>query len=208
ALATGSLPKRAQTAKKLGQLDDPRILDVLTALQLGNLYAEKSNDPAVAIADKSGNYVNAITGEKIPANATAELKRVPINNSMRTQLRTLLATLNLNSKNASIRLGAVNRMIADGVDENIIGLLQERQKTEPDDDVRSAITTAVALLNLQSDDVQVRMGAVSLLRGSLQQEVRTALQNIAHNDADTKVRQQAQSALDSIEDRIAVYRLS
>jgi urea transport system permease protein len=208
ALTTGSLPKRAQTAKKLGQLDDPRILDVLTALQLGNLYAEKSNDPAVAIADKSGNYVNAITGEKIPANATAELKRVPINNSMRTQLRTLLATLNLNSKNASIRLGAVNRMIADGVDENIIGLLQERQKTEPDDDVRSAITTAVALLNLQSDDVQVRMGAVSLLRGSLQQEVRTALQNIAHNDADTKVRQQAQSALDSIEDRIAVYRLS
>lgn len=208
ALTTGSLPKRAQTAKKLGQLNDPRILDVLTALQLGNLYAEKSNDPVVAIADKSGNYVNAITGEKIPADATAELKRVPINNNMRTQLRSLLATLNLNSKNASIRLGAVNRMIADGVDENIIGLLQERQKTEPDDDVRSAITTAVALLNLQSDDVQVRQGAVSLLRGSLQQEVRTALQNIAQNDADTKVRQQAQSALDSIEDRIAVYRLS
>jgi urea transport system permease protein len=205
-LTTGSLPKRAQTAKKLGQLDDPRVLDVITALQQGNLYAGKSSDPVVAIVDK-GNYLDAITGEKIPADATGELKRVPINNSMRSQLRTLLATLNLNSKSASVRLEAVNRMIADGVDENIIGLLQTRQKTEPDDDVRTAITTAVALLNLQSDDVQIRLDAVALLRGSLQQEVRTALQDIAQNDADNKVRQQAQSALDSIEDRIAIYRL-
>jgi urea transport system permease protein len=133
---------------------------------------------------------------------------VPINNTMRTQLRTVLAALNLNDKNADVRLDAVNRMIADGVDEDIIALLHERQKTEPDDDVRTAITAAVALMNLQSSEQQVRLDAIQILRGSLQQEVRTALLEIATNDADVKVKQQAQFALDSIEDRIAAFRLT
>jgi urea transport system permease protein len=208
ALTQGSLPKRAQTAKKLGKLDDPRVAGVIAALQQGNLYAEKSSDPVVAVVDKSGNYVDAISGEKIAANATESLKRVPINNTMRTQLRTLLAALNLNNKNPAVRLDAVNRMIADGVDEDIIVLLQERQKTEPDGDVRTAITAAVALMNLQSSEQQVRLDAITILRGSLQQEVRSALLEIATNDSDEKVKQQAQFALDSIEDRIAAFRLT
>ncbi|WP_323815188.1 urea ABC transporter permease subunit UrtB [Cellvibrio sp. NN19] len=207
-LTQGSLPKRAQTAKKLGVLDDPRVIDVITALQQGSLYAEKSSDPLVAIADKSGSYINAISGEKIPTEQTESLKRVPINNAMRSQLRTLLATLNLNSKNASVRLDAVNRMIADGVDEDVVNLLQERQKKEPDEDVRTAITSAVALLNLQSSDVQTRLDAISLLRGSLQQEVRTALQTLAAKDENEKVKQQAKFALESIEDRVAAFRFA
>lgn len=207
ALTQGSLPKRAQTAKKLAKLNDPRIAPIFAALQEGALYATKSDDPLVAIAGEADTFTNAISGEKITSD-TDELKRVPINNTMRTQLRTLLAALNLNDKNAGVRLVAVNRMIADGVDEDIIGLLQERQKTEPDDDVRTAITAAVALMNLQSSEQQVRLDAIQILRGSLQQEIRTALLEIATNDADAKVKQQAQFALDSIEDRIAAFRLT
>ena len=206
-LTQGSLPKRAQTAKKLAQLDDSRVASIIAALQQGLLYATKSSDPLVAIADKSGNFVNALSGEKI-ADDTSALKRVPINNTMRSQLRTVLAALNLNDKNPAIRLNAVNRMIADGVDADIIALLETRQKTEPDDDVRTAIAAAVALMNLQSSEQQVRLDAIKILRGSLQQEVRTALLEIATNDSDEKVKQQAQFALDSIEDRIAAFRFA
>ncbi|MFC3114143.1 urea ABC transporter permease subunit UrtB [Cellvibrio fontiphilus] len=207
ALTQGSLPKRAQTAKKLAQVDDARVAQVIAALQQGTLYATKSADPLVAIADKSGNYTNVISGENITANTDA-LKRVPINNTMRSQLRSLLAALNLNDKNPAVRLDAVNRMIADGVDEDIIDLLVERLTTEPDDDVRQAIATAMALKNLQSSEQQIRLDAIQILRGSLQQEVRTALTHIAANDSDEKVKQQAQFALDSIEDRIAAFRLA
>jgi urea transport system permease protein len=207
ALTQSSLPKRAQTAKKLAQLDDSRVASVIIALQQGSLYATKSSDPIVAIADKSRSYINVISGEKITDDISA-LKRVPINNTMRSQLRTLIAAINLNDKQASVRLDAVNRMIADGVDENIIDLLQARQKIESNDDVRTAITTAVALLNLQSSDRQIRLDAIQILRGSLQGEVRSALQEIADNDSDIKVKQQAQSALVSIEDRIAAYRFA
>lgn len=206
-LTQGSLPKRAQTAKKLAQLDDSRVAEVISALQQGTLYATKSSAPVVAIADKTGNYINVITGEKITGDTSA-LKRVPINNAMRGQLRSLLAALNLNDKNASVRLNAVNRMIADGIDEDIISLLTVRLNTEPDDDVREAIATAMALNNLQSSDQQIRLDAIQILRGSLQQEVRTALTEIAANDSDEKVKQQAQFALDSIEDRIAAFRFA
>ena len=116
ALTQGSLPKRAQTAKKLAQLNDSRVASVIAALQQGTLYATKSTDPLVAIAVKSGKFVNALNGETITGD-TSDLKRVPINNTMRSQLRTLLAALNLNDKQASVRLNAVNRMIADGVDD-------------------------------------------------------------------------------------------
>lgn len=206
ALTQGNLPKRAQTAKKLAAQDNPRTAQIIEALQTGNLYASKGNNPRVAIVNGK-TYTNALNGDKIIVN-TDELKRVPINNSMRTQLRTLLAQLNLNHKTATVRLDAVNRMIADGVDEDSIALLQERQKTEPDADVRDAITSAVALFNLQNADQQIRLDAIQILRGSLQQEVRTALSGIARNDADEKVKLQAQLALSAIDDRVAAFRLA
>ena len=206
-LTQGSLPKRAQTAKKLAQLDDPRAASIIAALQQGSLYATKAEDPLVAIVDANGKYNHAITGEKIDSD-TESLKRVPINNTMRTQLRTLLAQLNLNHKNAGIRLDAVNRMIADGIDEDTALLLLERQKTEPNSDVRDAIATGIAVFNLQSADIQTRLDAIQILRGNLMQEVRTALTDLAANDNDEKVRQQAGYALEGLEDKIAAFRLT
>ncbi len=174
-LTQGSLPKRAQIAKKLAAVDDPRVARIIEALQQGNLYASKGANPTVAII--TGKiYLDAISGEKL--GDTQSLKRVPVNNSMRTQLRSLLAQLNLNHKTAAVRLEAVNRMIADGVDESSIALLQERQKTEPDENVRTAINSAVALLNLHSNDQQARLDAIQTLRGSLLKEVRTALSDM------------------------------
>lgn len=206
-LVTGSLPKRAQTVQQLAQVDDPRVIPLISALQQGTLYATSGKDPLVAIATPNRRYINALTQEELDTNVSG-LKRVPINNGLRSQLRTLLATLNLNDKNAQVRLAAVLRMIADGIDDNIVSALQERQTIESDEDVRTAITTAVALLNLQSQETQIRLDAIQLLRGSLLQEVRTALHDTMHNDSEAKVKKQAKIALDSIDDRIAAFRFA
>ncbi|PUA30898.1 MAG: urea ABC transporter permease subunit UrtB [Cellvibrio sp. 79] len=206
-LTQGSLPARAQTAKKLAALKDERVAKIIGALQQGTLYATKDENPLVAIADEAGNYTNAISGEKIIGD-TEELKRVPINNSMRSQLRTLLAQLNLTHQDATIRLDAVNRMIADGIDEDSISLLQELQKSEANDGVRKAIDSAVALFNLHSNDQQLRLGAIEVLKDSLQQEVRTALSEVASNDTDEKVKIHAQLAIKAIDSSIAKYRFA
>lgn len=206
-LTQGSLPARAQTAKKLATLHDERVANIIASLQQGTLYATKSENPLVAIVDTNGNYTNAITGEKITED-TGSLKRVPINNSMRSELRTLLAQMNLNHNDAAARLDAVNRMIADGIDKDSISLLQNRYKNESDNSVRIAIDTAVALFNLHSEQQQLRLAAIQVLKTSLQQEVRTALSDIATNDADEKVKHQAQLAIKSIDSSIAKYRFA
>ncbi|HTF95410.1 MAG TPA: urea ABC transporter permease subunit UrtB [Cellvibrio sp.] len=206
-LTQGSLPARAQTTKKLASLNDERVVKVISALQQGTLYATKDENPLVAIAGEAGSYIDAISGEKI-TGSTGELKRVPINNSMRGQLRTLLAQLNLTHKDANIRLEAVNRIIADGVDEDSISLLQELQKTEGNENVRTAIDSAVALFNLHSEEQQKRLDAIETLKDSLQQEVRTALSEVASTDSDEKVKVHAQLAIKAIDSSIAKYRFA
>ena len=206
-LTQGSLPARAQTTKKLASLNDERVAKVISALQQGTLYATKDVNPLVAIAGEAGSYIDAISGEKI-TGSTGELKRVPINNSMRGQLRTLLAQLNLTHKDANIRLEAVNRIIADGVDEDSISLLQELKKTEGSENVRTAIDSAVALFNLHSEEQQKRLDAIEMLKDSLQQEVRTALSEVASTDSDEKVKVHAQLAIKAIDSSIAKYRFA
>ena len=206
-IVRGSLPKRAKAISSFSTLEDARVVDVLAALQQGNLYATSRGELEVAIVT-ANKHISVLSGEAIASDAAAGLKRVPINNTMRGQLRSLVAQLHLNHKDASKRLDAVQRMIADGLDEQTLALLVARQQIEPSDAVRDAITTASALMNLNSSDEQTRLDAILVLRGSLLTDVRTALSNTSTNDSSDKVRQQAQFALDSIDDRIAVFRLA
>ena len=206
-IVRGSLPKRAKAIAPFSTLDDSRVVDVLAALQQGNLYANNRGELEVTIVN-ANKHISVLSGEALASDATATLKRVPINNTMRGQLRSLVAQLHLNHKDTSKRLDAVQRMIADGLDEQTLALLLERQKIEPSDAVRDAITTASALMNLNASDEQTRLDAIQVLRGSLLTDVRTALLNTSTNDSSDKVRQQAQFALDSIDDRIAAFRLA
>ncbi|ACE84964.1 Branched-chain amino acid transport system / permease component domain protein [Cellvibrio japonicus Ueda107] len=206
-LVRSSLPKRSQAVSALVQLDDNRTFDILEALQQGSLYANTRGELYVAI-QRDNQQFNVIDGEAFSTEIRSELKRVPINNTLRTQLRSLLAQLNLNHKEPAKRLSAVKRMIADGVEESSINLLLERQKIEANDAVREHITTAVALFNLHNNDAHIRLDAVQILRASLLPEVRSNLETIASNDPDNKVKQQAQKALNSIDDRIATFRLA
>lgn len=207
AMTQGSLPKRGQAIKKLSALNDSRVVTLFEALQEGKLYANQSDDPTIAIIDENQNFTDALTGKLIAADQTADLKRVPINNTMRVQLRGMVAQLNLNHLDATIRNLAIQRMMTDGIDEDTKILLEERIKHEPDTDVRNRLGLAIALANLQNEQKQIRLDAVKILEGALEQEIRSALNNVAENDADSEVRTAAFLALESIEDRISTYRV-
>ena len=207
ALPQGSLAKRLQTIKKLSALSDKRVATVLEALQDGKLYATRGKPPVVAIKTDTG-FIHALSSESLDEESVGSFKRIPINNRMRGQLRSILAQLNFNDENPKVRLRAVERIISDGIDEENMELLQARLKTEPNTKVRDAITIAQALYNLGSDDAQLRGDAVELMKGSLLPEVRTALTNLSENDPDKNVRAKAKRALGTIEDRIGNYRLA
>jgi len=205
-MALASVPKRGALIDQVAGYDDERLVAIFTALLNGDLYAAKGEPALIAIAGKNQTYTNAFTGAQVAD--TAGLKRVPITNAMRNQLRSINSQLNISSKQADIRLNAVLQMIADGTDAATIELLKARLHKESDTRVREAITSALAIYNLHSDEEQTRLDAVQLLRGSLLQEARTALTQSAASDASPKVREQAQRALDSIADRVAMYRVT
>ncbi len=209
-MAQASVPKRGGFIDKAALYDDERLAAIFTALLEGKLYFAKGA-PAqvatarVAIIQNDSSYLDAFSGKPISQNTDA-FKRIPITNAMRNQLRSLNAQLNINNKQASVRHQAVLQMIGDGLDSSSIKVLKTRLNKESDSQVREAITTAVAINNLHNLEEQVRLDAVQLLRGSLLQEARIALGETAAKDASAKVKEQAQRALDSINDKVAMYR--
>src|SRR5690554_752073 len=203
-LPQGSLPQRAETIARLGALDDPRVIEVLTALQDGQLQADRSAPPRVAVR-RGGQLQDVLTGE--PVQDSAGFRRVPVNNSLRSQLRTLLAQLNLNHEDARVRYEAVRRFIRDGIDQASIALLEARQAQEESGLVNGAIDTALALYQLNHGSPAQRLEAVDALHGSLEQEARNALTALAsHPDTPTELREAAEAALRSIAGRISFYR--
>ena len=202
-LPQGNLRQRADTLEQLASHADQRLIDILNALVAGDLLADRATPPTVAIRSSS-QTIDALTGEQL--GDSSGLRRIPVNNSLRVRLRSLLAELNLNHDSAELRYQAVRRFIRDGVDGDSIALLRERQQIEDAGRVLTAIDAALALYQLQSTNPELRLDAVQTLSGSLEREARNALANIASNDADPTLRAAAQTALDSIQNRIGVYR--
>src|SRR5690606_12104482 len=128
--------------------------------------------------------------------------------SLRIQLRTLLAQMNLNHAVAGTREQAVLRMVADGIDESTIDVLRARQTIEANQKVLDAITLALAFYNIQSEDSAIRKDAVTVLGTSLQPKARSVLMNIARDDSDKNIRAKAQQAIADIDSRVGVFRLA
>jgi urea transport system permease protein len=205
-LATGSLSERGDTVKKIASLKDPRSTVIIAALEQGNLYAD-NEQKKVAIQDEAGNFEDAIAQGALTGD-TSNFKRIPVNNSLRNQLRSLLAQLNLSSQDETVRLGAVKRLLNDGLDEDSAVVLVEQAKNEKVKTIKSTMDIAIALYQLKSTDEKIRIAAVDSLRGSLEPEARSALTETSTNDESEAVKNTALSALKSIENSISYYRLT
>ncbi|MEH6686193.1 MAG: urea ABC transporter permease subunit UrtB [Halopseudomonas sabulinigri] len=202
-LAGGSLRERTATVKQLSSQSDERLADIFNALVAGDLLANKEKPPTIAIREGE-KLTDALTGTDL--TGTERLRRIPVNNGLRTQLRGQVAQLNLSHPNTDKRYAAVQRFLRDGVDAETASLLRAHQEVEESGRVQDAITTALAVFQLQSDDREIRLAAIDELSGSLEQEARNALRGIAENDADAELRAAAAEAIESIQGRISFYR--
>lgn len=207
AIASASLNARGAAVAALAELNHERSDDVILALQQNNLYADRSTPPRVGIAQADGSFVNAIDGEPMDAADAEGLRRIPINNTQRSQLRSLLAQMNLSDKNPRVREQAVIRMIIDGLDESTLNLLQARQAIEASDRVQNAIKLAFAVHNMNNESPEIRKDAISVLGRSLEPIARNTLTRVAQEDSDKQVREKAEQALASIDSRIGLFRI-
>jgi len=189
---------------------DPKARQLLLALQGSNLYLRKSDRTLVIAAKGADGYdlTDPLTGESAGTAASKrELKRIRINNRLRSQLSAAIAGLDLSHQDPAVRLSGVNEMLAN-LDDDGLKLLRERIQVETDTEVREAMTTAIALGDLDSADPEVRLRSLDVLQGNLHPAVRGAIRRLIETDADPEVLKSAQRVQDSIEFKLELYSLA
>ncbi|WP_051234668.1 urea ABC transporter permease subunit UrtB [Marinimicrobium agarilyticum] len=205
AIAQASLMKRDDAIDALTQVAHPRVPVILSALLEGNLYSDDEDENRILIERADGSLENALTGESLGTDI--DTKRIPVTTRMRTQIRNILARLNLDSENTQTRYEAVQRMIKEGIDENNVELLKARGEVEDARLVNETIESALALYDLQSDNERVRLSAIKSLRGSLVGETRNELRRLRDYDPVPAVQEAAAEALESIQTKLEFYKL-
>ncbi len=208
-LAEGNFRDRAELAQSIAEAGHPRAAAVLSALLDGRLFATREEPLRVLVAlgtSRDPEVAEAATGDRIGRASDFESRRIPVNNPMRRQLRSLIAAINLSHEDPLLRAAALDRLMHDGIDADLRSLLEERLASESNDRVLSRLKMTLAIANLDHDDTERRLDAIDTLTGSLLPVVRRNLERVSRNDSDPEVRQSAERALGAIQARISFFR--
>lgn len=205
-LAQSSISKRAAAIEQIAATDDPRRVELFELLIAGELYYRKSDKLLGRLIEKGDEYsvITLLDSEELAVDNKRDWKKIIINNKMRGDLRTKMATLSLDDESPKVRLSAVEQILGD-MDTSLKPALSSRLEKESDDDVKAALKQAIAALTLKSGDTDDKLPLVAEVSTSLNSGIRQLLQDLAANDSDAAVKKAASDALVSIEERIAYY---
>ena len=207
ALNAKGFSNKAVAAEALAKVNNPRVETILNAMLEGDLYLLKK-EKLVVIAEKTGDdysVVAAASGQQLPSVGKRKLRKIGVNNSLRSTLRGLIARVRLSDPDPAVRVAAVKAMTAD-IDADSAGQIEQLKGQETDSSVLQAITNALNIYALDSPDIDTRLRAMSELEGALDNTVRNKLQILSTDESmDAASRQQAQRLLANMDDQIRFY---
>jgi len=214
-LNQGSFNDKRDTLAKLQILRDERSLPILQAMSDGQLLAFKESGQLVIEAEKGGEtvYTDALSGEEIAIENSGDLEKVRTNNSLRREIRTVIASLELSSESVSKRVKAAQNLIKNN-DPELLDLIRDAYATEESDRVKDKLATALAVIDIKSDDLQTKLNSIEVLGNALEPEALGALRPLLVQNEDgsfvepnEKIRNAAAVSIDKIEGKISLYRI-
>lgn len=130
-------------------------------------------------------------------------KKVRLTNRLRILAGSALASHYLISDNVTERLQAAKALQRD-VQPDLLPLVQQRLKAEPDENVRHALEGVLAQLQLTSTDAKVRLNAVELLSHSSDPDTQALLKPLTDPQIESNepVRKAAAEGLQKIQHRL------
>ena len=198
---------KAAAAKRLATANNPRVEVILGAMLEGDLYVLKKEKLVVIARDTGDEYsvISAASGEELEPVSKRKLRKIGVNNRLRSTLRALVAEVRLNDPDPEVRRAAVKAMTAD-IDADSAPRIEQLKDRETDEGVLDAIETALSIYELDSPDVDTRLKAMSALDGSVNQIVRNKLQGLSADESmDSETRQRASRLLADMENEIKFY---
>ena len=205
-LKSKSFSDKSRAIDELANDGGSQAKRLLTALLESRLYHIKK-DKRLVIAKKQGRefqLTDALSEEALGTVSKRKIKRISLNNRLRSRIRSALAVIDLRSPDADIRLAAVKQML-DRPDAQHAVLLQPLLKNEPATRVREIMEIVVALGNLASDDKQLQMTAVKALDGNIHPAVRNGLKTLQQRTEDKEFSTVIQKVLSNIESKLQIY---
>ncbi len=186
-----------------------RSSTVLESMLNGLLYYRKSDGRMVIVAPVEQGYQvqDAASGEDLGVLGKRKVRKIAINNALRTSLRNALARLSLSSTERDVRYAAVQEMLGT-MNKDSRALLEDRLAMETDERVRDLLGTALALYKLDSQDRDVRLQAVQDLDGSIIPQVRNRLVGLLASENDAEINRVLKQVLGSIDARLQLYSLA
>ena len=207
-LNEGSFDDKAAAVRTIAESGHPRAVPVLQALLDSRLYF-RIGGGEVVIADSldSGFAVtDPLSGERVGEASQYEIRRVSINNAVRTEARKMLALAGLSSPDRQARSEAVERLLESpdpAIAERMEGLVAE----EPVDAIRRDMSLVIGLARLDAPEAAIRLEALETLDGSLRNRVRNEVRRLSQNDPDPAVQARAAEILTGIEERRDLWGL-
>ncbi|MAR00482.1 MAG: urea ABC transporter permease subunit UrtB [Oceanospirillaceae bacterium] len=197
-LTEAGFREKEELVLKVVETDEPETLPVMQALLEGDLYYVK--DGNTLVYKTSGDPVTVFGGETMTGLGSRDIKKISVNNSLRTLLRAQISRVELFSKNPQTRKTAAINLLK-SADELDPALLDEALSQEADAGIKEILLLVEGIRQLESDDSAVRLEGITALTGSLYPEVRGALSNFANRaeaDGNGKELAAAEAALSKI----------
>ncbi len=204
-LAEKSFKTRLKAVDDIAATQDERASEILDALGRGDLFVANPGkhivmpDPAA-----SGAYLFAATGESAGSYAKAAVKKVKINNRMRSAIRKALGTLTLGSPDRNRRLTAA-RSIFNTRDASALTLLSDAIARETDSTVKREMERARAAALLGSDaEESEKLAAIDVIAPMANQDALALLTQVMSNDSGA-VAQRAERAIAEMQSSLALW---
>ena len=176
-LTESNLRETAVLVSELEAVGGEQALPLFNALLAGKLYYHKQTKQLFAVEKNDSQYLGygVQSGELLGEFAKSDLKKVRVNNSLRKQLREIIARINLSSTSSQQRLRAAQTLYGQ-VGQFNIALIDQRLQVEQSASVKNALVLARAIYISQSgSEVSDRISAIKQFEGSLQPEVSSVL---------------------------------
>ena len=206
ALLDDNFSRKGEGIEALAASGHPKAAQLLSGVLEGDIQIDKKTGRVVFAerADSGYHIRDAITGEDLGETSRRGVRKIGINNAVRSQIQAALAKLDIDSSDPARRLAAVQQMLERPAPANA-EVLRTRVDAEQDAGVREAMRTAIALSDLGDEDPAHRLKAVAAVSGSLEPTIRNALTRVAQDDPDEAVKAAAQHALAAIEREVSYY---
>ncbi|MBP9928323.1 MAG: urea ABC transporter permease subunit UrtB [Rhodoferax sp.] len=196
AVSVGETDTRIEAINRALADADDKTVALLQALS--DEVVKVAGDKVFIVRDDKA--VDAVSGQDVPLPEVAE--DTMVNNRLRGELDTALASIRLFAKDLTVRAAAV-RTLQGETDESKLPLIEKALASEKDGGLRDQLEQVRGAIMLGSTDAVKRLDAARLLAQGKNRDSKTVLLDRLRVEDNPQVKAALQTSLAQVEDRLA-----